>query len=80
MISTIGSESFFTIPAILPIKLFLLLALFILIEWNGRMEQYAIAKFALSWPKPIRWGIYYSLVLLIFFFAGAEQQFIYFQF
>jgi len=80
IISAIGSGSFFSVPQILPVKLFALLALFILIEWNGRMEQYAIARLALSWPKPIRWGIYYSLVLLIFFFAGAEQQFIYFQF
>jgi len=79
-ISTIASASLFTLPAILPLKLFLLLFLFILLEWNGRTQQYAIASFGLQWPKPIRWGLYYTIILVIFFFAGTEQQFIYFQF
>jgi len=80
IIATISSESLFTIPQILPIKLFLFLGLFILMEWRGRAEQYAIANFVLSWPKPIRWGIYYVLIFTIFYYAGSEQQFIYFQF
>jgi len=79
-ISSIVSTSLFTMPAVLPLQLFLLLLLFILIEWNGRTQQYAIANFAFKWPKPIRWGLYYTIILAIFFYAGAEQQFIYFQF
>ena len=62
----------FTVP--------LFLILFIIIEWIGREEQYAIAKFGLKWPKAIRWALYYAIVLCILSFAGAEQQFIYFQF
>jgi len=80
IISSIGSASLFSIPQVLPIKLFLLLTLFILLEWNGRNEPYAIQKFGLKWIKPFRWGLYYALLLTIFYFAGEEQQFIYFQF
>ncbi len=79
-ISTIASASLFTMPTVLPLPLFLWLLLFILLEWNGRTQQYAIANFAFKWPKPLRWGLYYTIILAIFFYAGAEQQFIYFQF
>jgi D-alanyl-lipoteichoic acid acyltransferase DltB (MBOAT superfamily) len=57
-----------------------LMVLFILIEWIGREQQYAIANFGLKWYKPLRWAFYYTIVLFIFLFAGKEQQFIYFQF
>ncbi|MCE3259844.1 MAG: acyltransferase, partial [Bacteroidetes bacterium] len=33
-----------------------LVALFLIMEWVGRQEQYALAKFSLQWPKPVRWS------------------------
>jgi hypothetical protein len=51
-----------------------------MIEWLGRQNQYAIAKFCDNWPRFFRWGFYYLIVAAIFYFNGAEQQFIYFQF
>lgn len=53
---------------------------FIIVEWVGRKEQYAIANFGLNWKWPIRYAFYYGIILLIFWFAGEDQQFIYFQF
>jgi len=58
----------------------ILVAFFFAIEWLGRDQQYAIAKLGLNWHKPFRWAFYYGLVLAIYFFAGSQQQFIYFQF
>jgi alginate O-acetyltransferase complex protein AlgI len=53
---------------------------FVLIEWLGREEKYAIEKMGLTWPRWIRHLFYYSLILSIFWFSGKDQQFIYFQF
>lgn len=58
----------------------LLIILFILIEWMGRDQQYAIAKTGFKWNTPYRWAFYYILIIAIFYFSGTEQQFIYFQF
>ena len=60
--------------------LLLLLLFFILIEWFGREEQFALAKIGLNWKKPIRYAFYYSLIIALFWFGGKEQQFIYFEF
>jgi alginate O-acetyltransferase complex protein AlgI len=79
-ISGIFSNSFFTIPTVTPIVLFLLLLLFIGIEWIGREQQYAIRSFLLKWPNVIRYTFYYCVILLIIIFSGSKQPFIYFQF
>lgn len=50
--------------------------LFLFIEWIGRSGNYAIEKLR----HPIRYGLYYILLLSIFFFSGNQQEFIYFQF
>ena len=51
-----------------------------IIEWIGREENYAIANLGLKWKRPIRYAMYYALIMAIFWFGGKEQQFIYFQF
>ncbi|MBC7935641.1 MAG: MBOAT family protein [Rhizobacter sp.] len=59
-----------------------LLVFFIIIEWLGREQQYAIQKWGFSYSKTVRWTFYYAILMLIFYFAGTgnEQEFIYFQF
>ncbi len=74
------SLSFFTLPSIIPLKELSLLFLFIIIEWIGREQNYAIAKIAYKAPRVIRWSFYYGLIILIFLFMGKEEVFIYFQF
>ena len=54
--------------------------LFVIIEWLGREQHFAIARLGEKWVKPLRWAMYYSIILAIFYFSGKEQQFIYFQF
>ena len=58
----------------------ILLMIFILIEWVGRNNQFALQKFGLKWKRPIRHLFYYLIVFAIFWFTGKEQTFIYFQF
>lgn len=57
-----------------------LIVFFIIIEWNGRENQYAIETLTKLKKRNYRLAFYYALVLILFLFAGKEQQFIYFQF
>ncbi len=83
-ISGIFSMSLFIIPQFEGIEKaitsLLLVIFFMLIEWNGREQQYAIAQLGIRWRLPLRYTFYYALILIIVFFGGKEQQFIYFQF
>ncbi|RZJ29434.1 MAG: MBOAT family protein, partial [Flavobacterium sp.] len=67
-------------PEIIPLPILMLIVFFMIIEWLGREQQYAIAHFGLRWPKPVRWSFYYGLIIIILLFMGKEQEFIYFQF
>ncbi|CAH8291484.1 D-alanyl-lipoteichoic acid acyltransferase DltB (MBOAT superfamily) [Mariniflexile fucanivorans] len=83
-ISKIFSNSLFTSPNfendafVKPI--FILLFIFIIIEWLGRFQQYAIANLGLKWKPLLRYFMYASIIFSLFWFGGKEQQFIYFQF
>jgi len=79
-INRIFSMSLFTRPEIMSGTLLLLIVVFVIIEWFGREQHYAIEHFGLKWPRPLRWAIYYCILFAIFYFAGEKQQFIYFQF
>ena len=57
-----------------------IILLFLLVEWVGREGQYAISNLGLKWKAPFRYIMYYAIIIAIFWFAGKDQQFIYFQF
>jgi D-alanyl-lipoteichoic acid acyltransferase DltB (MBOAT superfamily) len=83
-ISEIFSSSFFSIPHFPGIgkaaSIVVLIGIFLIVEWLGREQQYAIAFLGAKWYKPLRWTMYYAIIIVVFWFAGKEQQFIYFQF
>tara|TARA_B110001469_G_C9638237_1_gene320367 strand:- start:1410 stop:2849 length:1440 start_codon:yes stop_codon:yes gene_type:complete len=80
-ISEIFSSSLFTIPKVRPRNTILLITIFVVIEWLGREGQYAIAHLGIKWKRPIRWSLYISLILLIFYTGNFKENiFIYFQF
>jgi hypothetical protein len=57
------------------------LGFFILIEWFGRKEQYAIGATLSSQPRFLRWLFYALLIFMLGVFAQTnETPFIYFQF
>ena len=58
----------------------ILIIIFLLMEWNGRNQQYAIAELGLSWKKPVRSAAYYAIIIAIMMAGGQGQDFIYFQF
>jgi alginate O-acetyltransferase complex protein AlgI len=72
----------FSIPDVLPIKVFLLIAIFIFIEWLQRDKEHALQIAPEIHAKPLRWSIYYFVVLIIYFFGNFSSnfEFIYFQF
>jgi alginate O-acetyltransferase complex protein AlgI len=57
-----------------------LILIFMIIEWIGREQNFAIAIIDKFLTKPFRIILYYIIVFAIFWFGGKEEQFIYFQF
>ena len=80
IIKEIFSLSFFNSPEVMPITILSLVAIFFVIEWIGRTNEFAIQKLGFDFPKSIRWSLYIGIVMAIFLFQGKEQEFIYFQF
>ncbi len=79
-ISEIFSTSLFSMPGFKNYTIYFLIIIFIIIEWIGREQEYALENLGLSWNKPTRYVMYYAIIVAIFWFGGKEQQFIYFQF
>jgi alginate O-acetyltransferase complex protein AlgI len=84
ILNGIFSKSFFSFPYFpgisLAIPTVILLMLFLIVEWLGRRNKYAIEVFGFTWKRTFRWTFYYSVIFVILLFGGEEQQFIYFQF
>lgn len=79
-ISGIFNRSLLSKPQVLPLDMLGLIGIFMLIEWIGREQQYALARFSLKWPVIFRWTFYIGLVVFILMSSDKQQQFIYFQF
>ena len=75
---TTSSASTFTFRNSL-VTLFLTLFC-IIIEWKGRTDKYAIEKILKNWHWILRFGFYYSILLLILMYFGKPKTFVYFQF
>ena len=76
----LADRSLLSIPQVRPTFLLVLIAIFIIVEWFGRRQLYAIEQLWLRYPKVLRWIIYYTIAMIIFLYGGNEQEFIYFQF
>lgn len=83
-ISEILSMSLFEIPNFSDMRSALttivLTVVFVFIEWLGREQQFAIQNLGVKLNRPLRYAMYYAIIIAIFWFGGKEQQFIYFQF
>jgi alginate O-acetyltransferase complex protein AlgI len=78
-ITHLFSFSLLNKPTIIPIKLIILILVFITIEWISRRNNHGIEKLFYH-NKYLRRPFYLLLVFLIFFSIGRQQEFIYFQF
>ena len=78
-IKGIFNKSFFLIPEFDFKIIGVLILFFMLVEWFGREQDYAIDKFFLN-NKLLRYSFFYLIIFLVFWFGTDKQQFIYFQF
>ena len=54
---------------------------FLMLEWIGREQNYALETLGAKWPRFIRWSFYSLLIFLVgIFMSVAGEKFIYFQF
>jgi len=76
----IFSSSLFNAPEVFSLETIILIVILLAIEWMGRTQQHALAHLGLTWKRDVRFIFYYLIVFAILWFAGEEQEFIYFQF
>ena len=83
-LSGIFSKSLFSLPQLSnttdALILLILIIFFFVVEWFGRAKEHALEQVFSKSKRYYRLAFYYSIVFLIFYFNGEEQQFIYFQF
>lgn len=78
------SSSLLSVPLYNGIKrsaiVLVIVLVFFIVEWLGREQQHAMAKIPMA--RPVRWSIYYLLIITIYFFGNYSEkiEFIYFQF
>ena len=84
-VSEIFSESLLKVPHFnngtnsIPTIIFTIV--FVLIEWIGRKDKFAIESIFLKQKRPLRYFLYCIIFFsILFWYGGKEQQFIYFQF
>jgi D-alanyl-lipoteichoic acid acyltransferase DltB (MBOAT superfamily) len=82
VISTICSDSLLSVPWLMNrqyyIPLLINIAILLIVEWLNRTKEHSLKVLP---NNPIaRILIYYGIFLLIFFFTGKNETFIYFQF
>ena len=86
--SKIFSKSLFVLPkgsdfigtTLHPFTILTLISIFMLIEWLGRGDKFALEKILLNINKYLRALIYFILMFYIITHISNEQEFIYFQF
>jgi alginate O-acetyltransferase complex protein AlgI len=74
------SLTLFDKPKVIPLEMILPVLFYFGIEWVQRAKNHGLAMTTPGKPAIFRWGFYYLILLLIFFYANPRQEFIYFQF
>ena len=75
------SKSLISIPTVRPSYVLLLIIVFLVIEWGGRRQLFAIETLLIKQPKFLRWTFFIAIALTVLVFSnGEDQAFIYFQF
>lgn len=86
-IGGIFTKDLFTVPFLKypelrpTIIVLLLIVPFMLIEWSGRENNYAVEKIGFSRPRIVRWSFYAFIIFITgMYMQTKETEFIYFQF
>lgn len=78
-IKGIFNWSILTSPDYLPKTALVTTGLFMILEYIQRDKKHALQIERIN-NRPLRWAVYVGTVLIILFFGGGSQKFIYFQF
>jgi alginate O-acetyltransferase complex protein AlgI len=62
------------------VPIVVLTLIFQIVEWMNKDKSFPLDLIEERFSRPKRWFIYYFIIVLIIYFAGAEQEFIYVQF
>ncbi len=84
--SGIFSRSLLTVPYFCGARglntTMIIVVVFMIVEWLGREQQHPLVGLEELLSKPVRWSLYITLILTIYFFGNFSDsiEFIYFQF
>lgn len=81
-LSGIFSPSLFNLPSEIPYQVLAMIFVMLSVEWVQREKQHGLQFDSPKVPLPVRWGVYYLVIMLIFTFGNFKSayEFIYFQF
>jgi D-alanyl-lipoteichoic acid acyltransferase DltB (MBOAT superfamily) len=79
-IKRIFSDALFKLPEVRPSIVFILILVFLFVEWLGREKDFALQNMYNIKNKYIRWFTYNVILVIILLFGATPQTFIYFQF
>ncbi|WP_194774695.1 MBOAT family O-acyltransferase [Pararhodonellum marinum] len=84
IITEIFSPSLLSIPAFFgmskALTVIIFTIIFLLVEWFGRENEFAIEKLTNKYFGTLKWAAYFIIGVLVLISSGKEQEFIYFQF
>jgi D-alanyl-lipoteichoic acid acyltransferase DltB (MBOAT superfamily) len=80
ILKEIFSTSLLSVPTVRPSVVIIFLFLFVIIEWFGRKDEFALERIRFAPFKIARWSIYLILVITVYYYSGKDVEFIYFQF
>ncbi len=72
-------ESLFTIPGYKEPITLIMIMIMIIVEWINRKEEHGLTLNRIN-SVVVRYVIYWSLILIVYFYQGKQEAFIYFQF
>ncbi|NPD46738.1 MBOAT family protein [Lentimicrobium sp. S6] len=79
IIGSIFSPSILDTPVNIGSKFYILIIVFVIIEWIQRRKEFGLDLSNVK-SRIVRWGVYFIISILVFYFFNYQQSFIYFQF
>nr|WP_319574708.1 MBOAT family O-acyltransferase [uncultured Desulfobacter sp.] len=76
----IFSLSLFSWPQVLPKNMIFFIGILLSVEWFQRDKEHAFQIESYKIPIYFRWPEYYAVILILAYYSGSKQEFIYFQF
>lgn len=67
-------------PSPIPSSVLITVTLFAVLEWSQRHRAHVLEFTEARIPRPVRWLLYYGIIVLTVAYTGEKQEFIYFQF